>query len=504
MPKRSTLAAAAACTTLLAAAVPASAATTWTQVPSGTTAEITAIDYQSDTRAWFTTSDGGIFRADGDRFVQTATVPGAVFADIAFQPDGPIGVAVTTDGRVQRSVDGGANWSPVALTQTYRSCTDGTPTAVARFSAVFWAGTSAVYYVGGGGTNQPIVLRGTEPIVAPRDVNTIAPGGGCRVGTGTHTVTDGYALPTAPNTLRFVTDYFGYVFTSADALASPATSPGGMTIGNGGVPRMAVDPSNPTRLWVVNRDGNFHWSEASGADRRPVLIVGSPAGITRKLYGVGYAGGTLVAVGDGGEIYTSGDGKNAHLQRADGALATTNWRAVGVADAGRALVGGAGGALVKTSNANSVPATDPGTEGGGSTPRTPDGGGSGSGSGGRTGGSGGSTGGTPANVSGRPATTTTGGATITTWKRIALSKGRFVPVRISARNPRRFVIEIRRAKRPRTRVAMAKTRLKKGKKLVKVPLRKTVKTGKYLIVVRVYQGRRAIGKRVRTAFVIVR
>lgn len=501
MPKRSMLAVVAACATALAAAVPASAATTWTQVPSGTTAEITAIDYQSDVRAWFTTSDGRIFRADGaGGFVLEATVAGAVFADVAFQPGGLVGVAVTTDGQVQRSIDGGDNWAPVPLTLTYRSCSDATPTAVRRLSAVFWADASTVYYVGGGTSNQPIVLRGSEPIVSPRDVNTIAPGGGCRVGEGTNTVTDGYAMPSAPGTLRFIINDFGAVFSSSDALASPAGAFASMTIGTGGVPRLAVDPANPNRLWVTNSEGGGLTYAAAGPAREPVRRADTGLPVVGALHDVDFAGGTVVAVGDGGDLWTSVDGVTAHRQPAPGALAGTAWRAVGLADGGSALAGGAGGALVKTTNANSLPGTPPPSGPGpggppsGGPPRTPPR----RTTGGRRGG-----GDTPGNAT-RPATTTTGGATVTTWRQVALSKGRYVPVRISAKSPRRFVIEIRRAKRPRTRIAMAKARLKKGKKLVKVPLRRSTKTGKYLIVVRVYKGRRAIGKRVRTAFVIVR
>jgi hypothetical protein len=90
-------------------------------------------------------------------------------------------------------------------------------------------------------------------------------------------------------------------------------------------------------------------------------IVGSPAGIHESLFGVGFAGGTLLAAGDNGEIYTSLDGSNVYLQPAGGAFATTNWRAVGIADAQHALVGGTGGALVQTGAAGTVPDTKPPT-----------------------------------------------------------------------------------------------------------------------------------------------
>jgi photosystem II stability/assembly factor-like uncharacterized protein len=492
----------------LAAAAPAGAATTWTPVPSGTAEDITALEYRSDTQAWFATAGGQIWSADaGGTFQLRATFPGKSFSDIAFRPDGTVGLATTTTGELYRSPNGGLNWDQRILVPVYRSCAAAAdPTAVRRLDAITWASNTTAYVVGGSSVTQPIIERSTDNGVSWDEVNYV-PGGGCRVGVTGRPITDAWANLTAPLSLRFVTDDFGRVYRSDDGLASDATSPGGMTIGSGGVPRMAVDPANPERLWVVNRDGNFHWSEAGGSDRRPVLIAGAPLGIRRNLYDVAYAGGTLVAVGDGGEIFTSVDGKNAYLQRAAAPDDGVNWRAVDVADANRALVGGAGGKLVKTTNANAIPAppvvppvvppvTPPVTPPTSTPPASRPGE--------RTGG-GSSTTTTPPNVEGRPATQTTGGARVAWWKRVALSKGRYVPVRISARTPRRFVIEIRRARRPRRRIAMAKARLgRNGRALIRVPLRRSTRTGKYRIVVRVYKGRRAIGRRVDVAFLIVR
>jgi photosystem II stability/assembly factor-like uncharacterized protein len=585
MPKRSRLVAAAACTTLLAAAAPASAATTWTQVASGTTQDITAVEYRGDTQAWLATGGGQLLSADGGGgFVVRRTFPGESFTDISFDPSGTHGLATTATGGLYRSADGGTNWAPIVLVPVRRSCTDGTATAVPRLNAAFWADGSIAYAVGGSASTEPIVLRSTNRGLSWSDANWAAPG--CRLGVAGTPVTDGLAIPGNPNALRFITESFGAVYSTNDGLATTAIKTGEMITNFDDVPRMAIDAANPSRMWAVDHNGAgcgslcFTFSETGGASDAPMTIVGSPAGIRRNLYGVSYAGGTLVAAGDGGEIYTSVDGKNAYLQRAGTPLEGVNWRSVSIADAGRAMVGGAGGVLVRTANANSLPdmtaptatisgpATlrvgEPGTytasvadEAGGSgvdpaslawsSPGTP--GASGPSAAftftttgprtitltfkdlagnagratfavnvtsagttppparrptGRTPGRNPGGAGTPPNVSGRAVTTTTGGATIATWKKVALSRGRFVPVRISARSPRRFVIEIRRAKKPRTRIAMAKTSLRRGKKLVKVPLRRSTKTGKYLIVVRVYKGRRAIGKRVRTAFVIVR
>jgi methionine-rich copper-binding protein CopC len=294
-----------------------------------------------------------------------------------------------------------------------------------------------------------------------------------------------------------------------------------------------------------------------------MTIVGSPENLKLNLYGVGFAGGTLVAAGDGGEIYTSVDGKNAYLQPAAGAQATTGWRAVGVADATHALVGGSGGALVKSTSANAIPDTTPPTgtiggpssvqaghvatftasladEAGGSgvdpaslawttpgatgvngtttahftftttgfhtitltfrdragnaasatasvfvTPATP----------------GSSGGGTPANAA-HPVVKTSGGARITLYKTIHVGKGRTVPVRISTKVPRNFVLEILTSKRPYHHVSTLKTSLRKGSKTVKIKLPRKLKNGTYLIVVRVFKGKHGLGRSIRQAFII--
>lgn len=582
MLKRCGIAAAAACTTL-AAAGPAQAGTTWTAVPSGTTQEITAIDYRSDTQAWLATGGGQILRAEADgSFTVRSSLPLFSYTDIAFRGAGDVGFAVTATGEAFRSADGGTNWSPVTLPRARNSCGAlATDTPVPRFNAVVWADATTAYLLGGTAATAPVVIRVRNAGAAPGDfAEANWTPTGCRVGVGGNAVTDGFAVPGAPNGLRFMTESFGGVWSTNDGLATRATMTGAMINNFDDVPRMAVDGSNPSRLWAVDHSGAgcgslcLTYSEAGGAGRTAMTVAGSPAGIRRDLYDVAFAGGTLVAVGDGGEIYTSVDGKTAYLQRAAGHEGR-NWRAVDLGDATHALVGGAGGVLVKSANPDAIPDTAAPTatisgpssaiagqpvvftatvadEAGGSgvdpaslawtAPGLPGAGGASAtftfatpgpntvtfafrdlagnaatatksvfvsaarppvtppGPPARRRGAGS----TPPNASGGTTKASTGGASVAAWKRIALSKGRYVPVRVSASSPRRFVIEIRRAKRPRTRVAMSKARLARGSKLVKVPLRPTVKSGKYRIVVRVYKGRRAIGRRVTLAFVLAR
>src|SRR6185295_7923238 len=60
-------------------------------------------------------------------------------------------------------------------------------------------------------------------------------------------------------------------------------------------------------------------------------------------------------VGDGGVILTSPDGIKAYFQPADGSEATTGWRAVDKFDANNAAVVGAGGKLVTSTQASTIP-----------------------------------------------------------------------------------------------------------------------------------------------------
>jgi len=550
---------------LLATAAPAGAATIWTPVASGTTQDITAIDYQSDAAAWFATSNGQIFYANGGGFTLGGSFPGNSFDDVAFQPGGSVGYATTVGGHAYRSTDGGHSWRLVTLPSVHTACSDPTTVAVPRLNGVVWADANTAYLVGGSASTEPVVLKATNAAAGTptfSDVNYT--GSTCLLGFDGEYVTDGFAVPGNANALDFITEYFGAVWQSSDGFASALTKTGEMINNFSSVPRLAVDPNNPNRIWAVDHGGGscgdlcFQYSEAGGAGDTAMTIVGSPSGIRENLYGVGFAGGTLVAAGDGGEIYTSVDGKNAYLQPADGANATTSWRAVGVADATHALVGGTGGALVKSTSTNAIPDTTAptGTIAGPSSvqaghPATftasladePDGSGVDPASiawttPGVTGVNGTTTASFtftttgfhtislafrdhagnattitasvivtaarasgPANAS-HPVVRSSGGANVTLYKTIHVGKGRNVPVVISTRSARNFVLEILTSKRPYHHVATVKTSLKRGRKTVKIPLPRHLKNGTYLIVVRVFKGKHGLGRSIRQAFII--
>jgi hypothetical protein len=499
------------------AAGPASAGI-WTEVPSGTSSTITAIEYQSDTRFWFTTAGGEIWRRRADLSgFQRVHGGGATLNDIEFQPGGgQLGFAVGVGGTVLRSTDGGATWSAVTgiLVSNVgdgsgNKCTR-TDEPLGTVNFVRFAGPNRVW-IGGPrrqiASSQPLNPANVGATGFWYDANRKSPPvalDNCYIEQA-----DGFAdmfATASPDIFYIAAANSDQAVFSTDNLRSETTTLDG-EVANGltTAGAMAGDPGSPNRMWGVSPapygNSTMQYTEDGWGTSRWVTLLDETAHPWPSVgpYDVAFNGGTVLAAGNGNFVIHSTNGRDFWWNGADGA--GTDWRAVALASATQGAIGGTGGKLALTTQAATLPipvtpptivpptvvppvVRPPTTD----TRRT--GGGSGSD--------------TPPNVSGRPETHTTGGATLAVWKRIALSQGRFVPVRVSARSPRRFVVEIRRAVRPRTRVAMARARLSSGTTLVKVPLRRSVRTGRYRVVVRVFQGRRQIGRRITVAFVLAR
>lgn len=483
------------------------AAGIWTEVPSGASSTITAIEYQSDARLWFTTANGEIWRrrADLGGFERVRNATGLALNDIEFQPGGLIGLAVGVGGTVVRSTDGGANWAAVPAAGipvsnigdgSGNKCTSTEPLGDVNF--VRFAGPGRVW-IGGPrrqlATSQPVDPANAGAIGTWYDANRKSvpvAGDNCYV-----EQSDGFAdlFAAGPDVLYIAAAGSDAAILSPDDMRSETTTLGG-EVANGltTAGTMAGDPGSPNRQWGVSPapygNSTMQYTEDGWGTSRWVTLLDESAHPWPGVgpYDVAFNGGTVLAAGNGNFVVHSTNGRDFWWNGADGAGA--DWRAVALASATQGAIGGVGGRLMLTTQATALPIppiAPPVVPPVVRPPRR---------------GSGGSD--TPPNVSGRPETHTTGGARLTLWKRIALSEGRFVPVRVSARSPRRFVVEIRRAARPRRRVAMAKARLRSGTKLVKVPLSRSVRTGRYRVVVRVFQGRRQIGRRVTVAFVLAR
>ena len=351
---------------LLGLASTAQAASIWTPVTSGTTGTISSIVYQSPTRFWYATSNGTIAAFNGSSFVPgTGITPGESFVDLAFQPGGSVGYAVTSNGHVWRSGDSGASWAQVTPPSTRSDCTSATLSTVTELNAVQWANSTTAYLLG----NNSTVMRSTVADTATpnfTEINKLATGT-CAVQSEnfTENMTDATFLPGNPNNAFFVAQDFGRLYQSSNALSGSVsgTKTNGDTVNNfNGNPRVAQDANNPNRLWVVDHQTGGSGCgtlclqvSTDGGNTATAATFPNDASVNGGLYDVSSQGGVEVTAGTGGEIFTSTDGTNFYNQPADGTLATENWRAEAAFDAQHAAVGGENGALAITSAANTIP-----------------------------------------------------------------------------------------------------------------------------------------------------
>ncbi|MFL5864717.1 MAG: WD40/YVTN/BNR-like repeat-containing protein [Solirubrobacteraceae bacterium] len=267
---------------LLIAASTAQGASIWTPVSSGTNGTITSIVYQSPTRFWYATSGGTIAFFNGSDFTAgTGITPGENVVDLAFQPGGSVGYAVTSNGHVWRSTNSGTSWNQLAARTTNADCGNpSSPGAETELNAVHWANSTTVY---------------------------------------------------------LLAQDFGRLYQSSNALSGvvSGTKTGNDTVNSyNGNPRLAQDAGNPNRLWVadhesggggcgtlcleVSTDGANNWTNAT---------FPNDSSVTGGLYDISSRGGVEVTAGSGGEIFNSVTGTDFFLNRAAGSLTTENWRA---------------------------------------------------------------------------------------------------------------------------------------------------------------------------------
>ncbi|HTN25765.1 MAG TPA: hypothetical protein VL120_17390 [Solirubrobacteraceae bacterium] len=347
----------------LGATAPAARAATWTEISSGTTEDITAIEYQGPSRFWLATAAGHVFKRVGDTFVQTGSAPGVVFRDIEFQDGGAVGFAVGTNGGVLRSADNGDSWAPVAGIAggqaTLANACNLADEALGDVDSIRFAGNARAWLAAGGSQ----IFRTVDGATAT-DVGATAAGWQvindngvtCKIG---EDVDDLFPVP-GSSSVYFVSKLLGTVFFSPNALSTTATvkaasAGGGIT----GTRRLAGDPANPNRQWAVDSGGSGPsfvarttdgWSTASGW-----TIANPGTGSITTPEGVDVNGPTVTAAGSAGMIAESTDGATFWLDPAQGAAATQDWRAVSLATPAAGAIGGTGGRLVVSSNANVLP-----------------------------------------------------------------------------------------------------------------------------------------------------
>jgi hypothetical protein len=483
MTRRFTLLAAVLTSLVFAGA--AQAATIWTPINSGTSDTISAIDYQSPTRFWYATTNGRIAYFNGSAFVAGSGVtPGENITDLAFQPTsvagnpgsaGLYGYAVTSNGHVWQSANGGVSWTMLAAPLTRSDCS--TTSSVApetELNAVSWASSTVAYLLGDNNTllQSPAA---NSPTAAFAEINKVG-NGTCQAqsNASTDNLTDATFLPGNPSDGLIVTQDFGTLYGTSNAFAS-GTQVTNQTVNNyKGDPRLAQDAGNPNRVWVADHqpggggcnlclvlstDGGTNTTGATfPGDENPVL----------GLYDISSRGGTEVAAGSGGEIFNSVNGTDFFLNRADGPLRTANWRAEDAYDATHAAVGGEGGALVVTAEANQTKPAPPAPPSGS-----------------------------------KGVTTTIGGATITIFKVVTVTgrNARYVPVNVSVRSGRKLTATIQNGKKKLGQATI--TFKRKGHGTLHVKLSKKVKPGRYTIVIRVLTPKdKQVGRQLKITFTL--
>ena len=338
---------------------PGAQAATWSEVASGTTEDITAVEYQSPSRLWFATGAGSIFKRVGDTFVKTGSAPGVVFRDIEFQDDGPVGFAVGTNGGVLRSADAGSTWAPVTGIAGGRrldvdECAEADQT-LGDVDAVRFAGNARAWLLAGG-TQIFRTVDGSSAsgVGATADGWQLINDNGvtCKIG---QDVDDLFAIP-GSSSVYFAAKELGTVLFSLNALATTATvRPARAGAGATGTRRLAGDPANPNRQWAVDSGGagpDFGARTTDGWATSGGWTIANPdRGAITTPESIDSSGGTVVAVGSAGMIAASADGATFHMDPA-AAAPSQDWRSVSLASPSAGAAGGTGGRLVTTSDAN--------------------------------------------------------------------------------------------------------------------------------------------------------
>ena len=325
-----------------ALASPASAGI-WTEIPSGTSSEITAIEYQSDTRFWFTTASGEIWkrRADLSGFDKVFGPSFVSFNDIEFQAGGDVGVAVGDGGVVLRSTTAGSNGSwasvnpvlpglassnpnniPVSIVGDGSNNKCRTEVYLTDVHFVRFAGNGRVW-IGGDERRIATSQTGNPATVGAigtwKDANRKVPAAppaesNCWLEQG-----DGFAdmfITPNPDVFFIATSQGADVVFSTNNLTSTGqTKPAGSANGFIADGTIAGDPGNPNRLWAVSGapygNSTLQYTEDAYQTADWFNIVNEsahPLPSAGPGYDVDFAGGTVLTAGNAGYILHSTNG----------------------------------------------------------------------------------------------------------------------------------------------------------------------------------------------------
>lgn len=375
------------CLALLAmffAMVGSAGAVTWTQIPSGTTSEISAIEYQGGNRFWFTTTTGAIYGKNSGTFTLQKAATGVPLNDIEFLPaPSEVGLAVGDAGQVFRTVNGGGTWTtvnknlvPVSKTSSYPFSQCDAAGVLGDVSSVRFASSKAVYIFAAG--NQIARSVQANPTMLGADgtwadanwedkppLGVYNAGEACKIPSGYNEgVSDAFFVN--ENVGYFCEKYFGEIYFTADGLTGQALRKSdAFFCPDETEAHMAGDPANPSRMWAVGaRAGSSglyltSWTANAWGQHDEFDIGNSSVRGFSTPTDIDYAGGTVLGSGTAGMIINSVDGKTFWYSDAGGTLTTANWSAASLASGNDAAVGGQGGALAISSNASVVPTPPP-------------------------------------------------------------------------------------------------------------------------------------------------
>lgn len=460
---------------VLVPAAAASAASPWTVVSTPTSQTISSVAYPNGGEVVFVTTAGSIFHGAPQGPYSAATVSpsnASGFTDLAMSPGGASGVAVGPSGTIYRSTDSGATWTQVAGATDYQATPacpgTGNPQTAAPLTddlySVQFADSSTVYITG----KNRDVLKSTDGGASFTEVNRLADGS-CRI-TVSDDFTDSAWIDGSHG--YFISRYFGDYFFTTDGLASSIASRKGEAVNayTGSV-EVALNRGDQTHAWAVTSGAMGGLSFEATVDGGTTWAPPTYDQHNNPLNDISLGGGTVVTVGNSGDIYMSPNGKTFYREAAPAPDAGNDWHAVAVLDSTHAVIGGANGALLFSSHANQQSVVPP--------PSVPTG--------------------------SNPTTKSAGGGTVTVFKKVTITgrKGRFIPVVISCKQPRFFVINVLTLTGNHHK-AVAYATCHKGRMTVHVGLARSVKTGEYLLSVRIFTlGGHGLAHKVNVAFILV-
>jgi photosystem II stability/assembly factor-like uncharacterized protein len=351
---------------LLVLPAPAALASIWTQLSTGTSESIASLAYPAREDIVFVTTDGNAFYETSSGFAEgTGIGPGTSLASVAIAPNAAAyGVAVGKQGAVYSTADGGHTWSAPALPAKVQTAECGEPPKEAPLgtidlSSVRFAHPNTFYIVGDDG----IVLKSTDFGASFNEVDKGVSGEETTCVIPYH----GQFLDSAWASAEvgfLISSYFGQAFESTDGLANAGGTVelAEATSGFEQVAAIALDAASPNLLWTVDSGesgGSYERYSTDGGSSwlDPIFYnaegdgIGQPAG---PQLSVADAEGTTLMVGDDGTIYNSTNGVDFY-ERPIAPGDTSEWRAVSLMDPADAAVGGVGGKLLVTNQANAGP-----------------------------------------------------------------------------------------------------------------------------------------------------